>query len=246
MHYFPITFPFLLFLFLLFLVVLILVEVGVLQYAYRKIGIDQRYVFTLLLLSLVGSYVNIPLYQLPPEVVKSGGVVSFFGVPYVIPMVTEWPKTVVAANLGGAVIPTCLSIYLMAKNRLLAPGLVGVAVVAAIVHHFAHAVPGVGIALPTFTPPAVATGVALVLSRQYAPALAYIAGTLGTLIGADLLNVGKLPGLGAPVASIGGAGTFDGIFTTGILAVLLAGLMTATPHQKNQDEGQPSRKPKHG
>ena len=31
--------------------------------------------------------------------------------------------------------------------------------------------------------------------------------------------------LGAPVASIGGAGTFDGIFLTGILAVLLAGLM---------------------
>ncbi len=29
-------------------------------------------------------------------------------------------------------------------------------------------------------------------------------------------------GLGAPVASIGGTGTFDGIFLTGILAVLLA------------------------
>jgi uncharacterized membrane protein len=28
-------------------------------------------------------------------------------------------------------------------------------------------------------------------------------------------------GLGAPVASIGGAGTFDGIFLTGVLAVLL-------------------------
>jgi hypothetical protein len=31
-------------------------------------------------------------------------------------------------------------------------------------------------------------------------------------------------GLGAPVASIGGAGTFDGIFLTAILAVLIAGL----------------------
>jgi uncharacterized membrane protein len=234
MHYFPITFPFLLFLFLLFLVVLILVEVGVLQYAYQKIGIDRRYVFTILLLSLVGSYVNIPVFQLPPEVVKSGGVISFFGVPYVIPRVTEWPGTVVAVNLGGAVIPTCLSIYLMAKNRLFVPGLLGAAVVAAIVHHLAYPVPGMGIAVPTFTPPLVATGVALMFSRQYAPALAYSAGTLGTLIGADLLNLQRLPGLGAPVASIGGAGTFDGIFTTGILAVLLAGLMTATPHQKNK------------
>ena len=40
------------------------------------------------------------------------------------------------------------------------------------------------------------------------------------------LPVGKLQGLGAPVASIGGAGTFDGIFLTGILAVLLTGLMS--------------------
>jgi len=54
--------------------------------------------------------------------------------------------------------------------------------------------------------------------------LAYIAGSLGTLIGADLTNLDKVRGLGAPVASIGGAGTFDGIFLTGILAVLLASL----------------------
>jgi uncharacterized membrane protein len=66
----------------------------------------------------------------------------------------------------------------------------------------------------------------MLLSTKYAPALAYISGTFGTLIGADLLNLGKIQGLGAPIASIGGAGTFDGIFTTGILAVLLAGLMT--------------------
>jgi uncharacterized membrane protein len=66
----------------------------------------------------------------------------------------------------------------------------------------------------------------MLLSMRYAPALAYISGTLGTLIGADLLNLAKIQGLGAPIASIGGAGTFDGIFTTGILAVLLAGLIT--------------------
>jgi uncharacterized membrane protein len=51
--------------------------------------------------------------------------------------------------------------------------------------------------------------------------LAYIAGTLGCLIGADLLNLHRLAGLGAPIASIGGAGTFDGIFFTGIAAVLI-------------------------
>ena len=65
--------------------------------------------------------------------------------------------------------------------------------------------------------------------------LAYIAGGLGTLIGADLTNLDKVRGLGAPVASIGGAGTFDGIFLTGILAVLLAGLY----HPRRPAEPQP-------
>ena len=66
--------------------------------------------------------------------------------------------------------------------------------------------------------------VAMLLSREDSVPLAYIAGSLGTLIGADLTNLDKVRGLGAPVASIGGAGTFDGIFLTGILAVLLASL----------------------
>ena len=42
------------------------------------------------------------------------------------------------------------------------------------------------------------------------------------MIGADLLNIDKIQGMGAPVTSIGGAGTFDGISLTGILAVLFA------------------------
>jgi uncharacterized membrane protein len=101
-------------------------------------------------------------------------------------------------------------------------GLVGVVIVAAVVHWLAAPIRGVGIAVPIFIPPLVATATAWVLQRRSAPPLAYIAGSLGTLIGADLLNLGKVQGLGAPVASIGGAGTFDGIFVTGILAVLLA------------------------
>ena len=89
-------------------------------------------------------------------------------------------------------------------------------------HRLAHPVPGVGIAVPTLVPPLLAAAIALPLARGSAPALAYVAGSMGTLIGGDLLNLGKIQGLGAPVASIGGAGTFDGVFLTGIIAVLLA------------------------
>jgi uncharacterized membrane protein len=87
-------------------------------------------------------------------------------------------------------------------------------------------VPELGIAVPVFAPAVTTAIVSLILSREYAPPLAYICGSLGTLIGADLLNLGKVGGLGAPVASIGGAGTFDGIFLTGILAVLLASVVS--------------------
>jgi uncharacterized membrane protein len=152
----------------------------------------------------------------------SGQEVTFFGMRYVIPRVEEWPRTVIAVNVGGAVIPTLLSLYLLVKTGMYGRALAGVAIVTAIVHGLASPVRGVGIAVPVFIPPVVAASTALLLSRQSAPALAYISGSLGTLIGADLLNLGIIQALGAPIASIGGAGRFDGIFMTGILAVLLA------------------------
>ena len=226
MHYFPIALPFLLMLFFIFLVLIILIEVGILGYAYQRVGIKPRYVFALLLFSLLGSYINIPIYQLPAETLHPGGQVTFFGVQHVIPFVTDGPATIIAVNLGGAVIPALLSIYLLVKNRLFLRGLLGIVIVTVIVHHVAYPVHGIGIAEPIFMPPLAAAVVALLISRRLAPALAYISGSLGTLIGADLLNLKNLQGLGAPIVSIGGAGTFDGIFMAGILAVLLASLMT--------------------
>ena len=226
LHYFPLAFPFLLLILILFLVLVFLIEIRILGYAYERIGIDRRYVFGLLLLSFLGSYVNIPIAKLPGEEVMSGRIITSFGMQYVIPMVKEWQHTIVAINVGGAVIPTILSVYLMLKNRLFGRTLLAVGIVTIIMHLIAHPVRGVGVVVPTFTPPIVAACVALVLSRRYAPVLAYIAGSLGTLIGADLLNLDKIRGLGAPIASIGGAGTFDGIFVTGIVAVLLAAVVT--------------------
>src|SRR5882757_1021767 len=98
-----------------------------------------------------------------------------------------------------------------------------------IIHSMATPVHGIGIAVPVFAPVVATAILAFILSREYAAPLAYIGGSMGTLIGADLTNLDKIGGLGAPVASIGGAGTFDGIFMTGILAVLLAGI--ASPSQ---------------
>jgi uncharacterized membrane protein len=222
LHYFPLSSLFLAALFLLLVIVVALVELRLLSYAYEKIGIGRRYVWGLLLLSLLGSYINIPVAELPHEKVLSNEEVPFGIVRYIVPPAQEWPGTIVAVNVGGALIPTLLSLYLLVKHRLFLNGLAGIAIVTLIVHLLAQPVRGVGISVPTVIPPLVAAAVALLLSRQAPPALAYISGSLGTLIGADILNLNKVQGLAAPVASIGGAGTFDGIFVTGILAVLLS------------------------
>jgi len=154
--------------------------------------------------------------------VVSGRLVDFYGVRYVIPVVREWPGTILAVNVGGALIPVILSVYLLIKTKLYVRGALAVAVVALVAHLMARPVHGVSISLPIFIPPIVAAMAAMILGWRQAAPLAYIAGSLGTLIGADLLNLDKIQGLGAPVASIGGAGTFDGVFLAGIIAVLLS------------------------
>lgn len=225
MHYFPLAWPFLLVLFALFAVVLLLVELDILKYAYVRMGIPPRYVFAILLFTLVGSSINIPLAVISRERVVSGQIVDFLGIRYVVPVVHGWPGTILAINVGGALIPILLSLYLIFKNRLLVRGAIAVVAVAIVTHHLARPVHGVGISLPLFIPPIAAAVVALVLSWRRAAPLAYIAGSVGTLVGADLLNLDKVSGLGAPIASIGGAGTFDGVFLVGIVAVLLASLI---------------------
>lgn len=223
-HYLPLTAPFFSVLVLLFLVLVVLIQLGFLQYAYTRLGISARAALFILFGTLLGSSLNLPVAELPDQRVLSGQVVDYFGMRYVVPVVVDWPGTVIAVNVGGALIPTLMSIYLLAKNKLWGRGLLAAAAVAAVCHWLARPVPGVGIALPVFAPAVVTGFVALPLSRHYAAPLAYVGGSLGTLIGADLLNLGSIEGLGAPVASIGGAGTFDGIFVTGILAVLIASI----------------------
>ena len=88
--------------------------------------------------------------------------------------------------------------------------------------------PGLGIAVPALLPGLFAVATARLLHPAAIAGLAYVAGTLGTLAGADLANpanLAKVRRTGAPVVSIGGAGTFDGVFLAGIIAVLLAGLI---------------------
>ena len=225
LHYVPLAPGFFSILVGVFIVMIIALAVlGALRHAYVSLGVSPRTAMLLLFGTLIGSYFNIPVALLPPEQLESDKMIDFFGMQYAVPVIGTQVGTVIAVNVGGAVIPTVMSIYLLATQQMWGKAAIATAVVALVLHWLANPVPGLGIAVPVFLQAVVTAVVALLLSRGDAAPLAYIAGSMGTLIGADLTNLDKIGGLGAPVASIGGAGTFDGIFLAGIVAVLLAGL----------------------
>ncbi|MHC2255404.1 putative membrane protein [Bradyrhizobium embrapense] len=223
-HYLPLTPGFFSILVFAAIALVVLIQLRILRYAYMRLGVGPGVALLLLFGSLIGSYFNIPITVLSGPPVRAGQIVDFFGMRYVVPYLAS-PSTILAVNVGGAVIPAAMSAYLMLRYQLWLRAAIATALIAAIVHASATPVPGMGIAVPVFVPVAATAILALLLSREYAAPLAYIGGSMGTLLGADLLNLDKIGSLGAPIASIGGAGTFDGIFLTGILAVLIAGVV---------------------
>ncbi|HYW36334.1 MAG TPA: DUF1614 domain-containing protein, partial [Balneolaceae bacterium] len=87
---------------------------------------------------------------------------------------------------------------------------------------FARPVENLGIVMPTFIPALAAVASALILTPNHAPAVAFVSGVMGPLVGADLLHLQDIKKMNTRVASIGGAGTFDGIVISAMLATLLA------------------------
>jgi uncharacterized membrane protein len=199
-----------------------LFAVNLVSYAYVRIGIDQRWAFVILFASILGSRINIPVARLRGTVTFEPMLVRVFGMLYVVPATVHTGRKIVAINVGGALIPVALSVYLLVVNDMGWSAVVGVAIVSAITHVVARIVPGLGVVVPTLVPPVAAALSTWAIDATPLAAAAYISGTIGTLVGADLLNLRHIREMEGAVLSIGGAGTFDGIFVTGVLAVILA------------------------
>lgn len=229
----PFTLLLLAVLVLAFLLVAPLLFLGVVGGAFARLGFSTLQVVLLLALTLGGSLVNIPVARLRSEL-PYGEVVRLprgFMLQRLYRVPSFVTETVVAVNLGGAVIPSLVSLLLvLAAARMGGPGVLvpiglGVLGVTLVVRLVARPVPGLGITTPFFVPPLCAALAGILLSGGVpgmGPVIGYVSGTLGTLVGADLLLWREFPRLGARVVSIGGAGTFDGIFLAGVIAALLA------------------------
>ena len=200
------------------------VEFGVLSFAYERIGVSAGWMVTILAAALVGSGLDIPVAVVPARIIRMEVPVRVFGLVYRVPALVRERGTVVAVNVGGALVPVAVSAYLVLAADVGLAAIMATAAVTVVVFAVARPVPGLGIVTPALVPPAVAALSAVVLGGPHVAAVAFVGGTIGTLLGADILTLPRVRELGAPIVSIGGAGTFDGIFLAGVLAVLLASL----------------------
>jgi len=202
--------------------VVLLVRLGVAGMTFAGTPVHPMMGPMILMASLVGAGMNLPLGGLNAEPRSVGRMVRAFGITYRAPEVEE-DRVQVALNMGGAVIPLVLAGALLGDAGPLLPVAAATGLVALGSFALSRPVPGVGIALIAPAPGLLAAAAALLLCpRENAPAVVYIAGAAGTLLGADLLRLKDLRRLGGTVASIGGPGTFEGIFLSGIIAVLLS------------------------
>lgn len=192
--------------------VMALMLLGAIEYGYRRSGIGEGALLTLLWLSLFGGLVTIPLVRLAGRARSGIDEIVIFGVRYRLPTLRRDTPTVLAVNVGGALIPTGLSAYLVIKDDIWWQALIGVLVVATVVHAVARAVADVGIVVTGLVSPVLAAGSALIVAPTPTAAVAYAAGSLGTLIGGDLLNLRRLRDLGGGVISIGAPGPSTACF----------------------------------
>ncbi|AGK62138.1 putative membrane protein [Archaeoglobus sulfaticallidus PM70-1] len=220
----PLIFP--LFLILIFFPFLLLIFFLTTPKVFQILfGLSYSQALTVFFMIVIGSFINIPLVEKEgKEVVRE---YNFFGIIY---QVRQRSKMTVAVNLGGCIFPSLIAVKLLLSLPL-TPWIIAFILTSIIIYFNAKPVRGVGIAVPMFLPPliSVLTSYFIIsffgLDMYLLPKFAYAVGVLAVLFGADILHLKDLEKIGSGVISIGGAGTFDGIFLTGIFSVILSVLL---------------------
>lgn len=216
---------------LLFLILLALLPVVFGQLftaALIKLQLSPRTALLVVIGIFAGSLINIPVKRIPRTEAVLADPFAIFGLTRLYPSFRRVRRdTVIALNVGGCLIPATLAIYetaqlLSADSPALFGLITAVGINTIVCFRMAQPIEGIGIAIPGLFPPLIAATSAVLLVPDQAPPVAFVAGVLGPLIGADLLHLRDVSQLTTGIASIGGAGTFDGIVLSGIAAAYLA------------------------
>ncbi|BCS92708.1 DUF1614 domain-containing protein [Metallosphaera javensis (ex Sakai et al. 2022)] len=213
---------------------LLVISVGyfkdLLVYAGFSSGLGYALAVEISFLSLALSPVNVVVKEFKsPAVIPEYDVVYVFGFPVYFPKLERTClTTLLAFNLGGAVIPLILSLTLfyLSSSKLLI--LLNVVVIVIVSKLFSRVVNGVGVVMNPLIAPIFSVLVSYILFFNQPiliPLSAYVSSVIGTLVGADLLNIKKILEARPQVISVGGMGTFDGIFISGLLSIFLGQLL---------------------
>jgi len=207
---------------------LVLVQLGLMRIAMDKLGISMHLGIMLLASSMLGGIVNLPMMRIkaapPPSATNPDHEPEQFDPKRLLRMspLPYTGHTLIAINVGGCLVPLVFCASLINRFPLpIGQLLLATTIVSLACYLTSRPIPKLGIGMPPLIAPIVSAIVAISINTELAAPLAYICGVCGVLIGADLLRLRDIAGMGTPVAAIGGAGTFDGIFLTGIVAVLL-------------------------
>lgn len=214
--------------FLILLALLPIMFGHVMAGALLKLHLDPAAAILLAIGILLGGALNLPVRRFIRTEEMLADPFAILGLPGLWPRVQRVQReTILAVNVGGCVIPTGLALYeaghVVAAGAGPAVGLgLAVLVNTVVCYWVARPMKGIGIAMPGLVPPIVAVLAALVLVPDERVPVAFVAGVLGPLLGADVMHLRDIPHISTGVASIGGAGTFDGIVLSGIVAAYLA------------------------
>lgn len=217
---------FLVFFLMLFLLPFFFGELMVASLA--KLHLNPGLALILVIGILLGGVINIPVQRIVSAEEVPVHPFAVFGLSGRLPRLNRMSReTIVAVNLGGCVIPSLIVMYelfylLASAPGLLAPVMFACAVNICVCYMIARPMPGIGIVMPGFLSPVVAALLALALAPSQSAPVAFIAGVLGPLVGADLFHLKDIRRTATGIVSIGGAGTFDGIVLSGIIAAYLA------------------------
>lgn len=200
--------------------------------ALLALGLSSRVALLLVIAIFLGSLFNVPVWRRSGASVIEYRPQSLFGLERLAPrlaprLVRAGDEQIVALNIGGCIVPTLIVVYELLRlaaggGAAVVPALAVIALNVVVCHRLARPVAGLGILLPALVPGCLAALAAQLFAGGNAPAVAFCAGVLGSLIGADVLHLRDLGRRGIGVLSIGGAGTFDGIVISGFLALLLS------------------------
>ncbi len=218
--------------FILLLIVLIpLLFLGIIGAAFTRLGFSWIHALAVVLLILLGSTVNIPVYTIRRDMVRVPHGEATMGDPF-----TPWSReevwdTVISVNLGGAVIPLILAASILYSavpstgTSLTIPLVAGIAGVSLITFFSTRTLPGFGLQVPLLIPALTALLIGLAFfggAGLPASVTALVCGISGVLLGGNLAQFGKIRDLGIPSVSIGGSGTFGAVLFCCILPALIA------------------------